>query len=123
MPCYNFPETLQPAKALDLLLNLDSYCDKVCSSKPIGVADVATFVVANKCLENESDIKADDLGVWVHKGKPVRTYKVARSQSGSVLGATLTRDKGKNVYKLIRVYYHHKHTATFRRTLFFAYGK
>ena len=122
-PCFKFSDTLQPTKALDLLLNLAPESDKVCSSKPVGVTEQSTFVIASKHLENEADIKADDLGVWIHKGKPVRMYKVARSQSGSVLGASLTKDRGENVYKLIRVYYHHKHTGTFRCTLFFAYGK
>ena len=70
------------------------------------------------------DIKADDLGVWVHKGKPIRRYKVAQEKtSGTVYGVSLTNEGGENVYKLTRVYYHHKHTPSFRRPWFYASGK
>ena len=122
-PCFNFENALKPTEALDLLINLSNSSKMVCTSKPIAVTKPATFVVSNKSLNRSDDIKADDLGVWVHKGKPIRRYEVARAKtSGAVYGASLKKQDGANVYKLTRVYYHHKHTPSFRRTLFYASG-
>ena len=118
MPFFSFPDSLKPTEALDLLLNIPQDC--VCSSKPVGITKAATFVISTNIFDTIDDIKADDLGVWVHKGKPIRRYKVNRSESGAVYGADLTKEAGEDVYQLIRVYYHHKHTPTFRRTLFYA---
>ena len=106
-----------------MLLNIPQDC--VCSSKPVGITKAATnkaatFVISTKILDTIDDIKADDLGARVHKGKPIRRYKVNCSESGAMNGADLTKEAGEHVYQLIRVYYHHKHTPMFRRTLFYA---
>ena len=73
MPDYKFSSPLKPVETLNLLLNISPEDSSVCVSKPIGVRRSATFIVATKYLGNGDDIKADDLGVWVHKGKPVRS--------------------------------------------------
>lgn len=122
LPSFNFEAVVQPSEALDLLLNLRPHSSEVCSSRPIGVTTAATFVVANQAFGKIDDLKADDLGVWSHKGKPIRKYKVSRLSSGEVYGAELVDETGGNVYQLVRIYYHHKHTPTFRRTLFYAIG-
>jgi len=83
----------------------------------------ATFVVANTAVGKLDNLKADDVGVWEHKGKPGRSYQVSRLPSGEVYGAEVVKESGDNVYDLVRVYYHHKHTPTFRRTLFYIKGK
>ena len=83
----------------------------------------ATFIIAKRSLGNVDDIKADDLGVWMHKGKPACKYRVSHLDSGEVFGAELTSDVGENAYELTRVYYHHKHNTTFRRTFFYVKGK
>lgn len=126
MPSYDFTTPLKPVEALDLLLNAQSEGSNVCSSKPIAVKRAATFIVAKKSLGSTDDIKADDLGVWNHKGKPVRKYKVSRLVTGEVYGADLTSsddDLAENVFQLTRIYYHHKYTPTFRRTIFYAKSK
>ena len=123
-PCLKFNNALKPTEALDLLINLAPSSELVCSTKPIGVKQSAAFVVSNSALGRNDDIKADDLGVWVHKGKPIRKYEVVREEeSGAVYGASMTKEGGENVYMLTRVYYHHKHTPSFRRTLFYASSK
>ena len=126
LPSFDINTPLKPVEALDLLLNGQSEGSCVCTSKPIAVTRSATFVVARKSLGSTDDIKADDLGVWNHKGKPVRKYKVSRLVSGEVYGADLTSnddDLAENIFQLTRIYYHHKYTPTFRHTIFFAKGK
>lgn len=118
---FNFPKPIQPTDALDILLNVTP--DKVCKRKPVGVVKPGAFVVATDQLGNSDDLKADDLGVWAHKGKPTRLYKVTRTEEGIVYGADITKQAGESVYRLTRVYYHHKHTPSFRRTLFYVSGK
>ena len=88
---------------------------------PIAVVKQATFVISTAVMGSNDDIKADDLGVLVHKEKPVRKYRVTRDPS--LLSADLTKGDGENVYHLTRIYYHHKHTPSFRCTLFYACGK
>ena len=45
----------------------------------------AVFVVGFRCHD---DLKADDMGSWVHKGKHVRYYEISRLTSGEVYGGT-----------------------------------
>ena len=103
-------------------MNLAPGDPNVCSSKPVGVVKPATFIVANEAVGKIDDLRADDLGVWEHKRKPIRQYKVSRLSSGEVYGAELSRDSGDNIYQLVRVYYHHKHSPTFCHTLFYLAG-
>ena len=108
MPSYQFSSALKSVEVLDLLSNTLPEDSSVCVSKPIGIRRSATFIVARKCLGNSDDIKADDLGVWVHKGKPVRSYKVSRLPSGEVYGVELTSQGDvADVFQLTRIYYHH----------------
>jgi len=122
LPSFSFEALLKPSEALDLLLNLTPDSPDVCLSRPIGVMKPATFVVANKVFGKIGDLKADDLGVWEHKGKPIQSYKVSRLPSGEVYGAELVDENGEDVYRLVRIYYHHKYTPTFLHTLFYALG-
>lgn len=118
----SFEALLNPSEALDLLLNLTPDSPDLCSSRPIKVMKPATFAVANKVFRKIADLKADDLGVWEHKKKPIQSYKVSRLPSGEVYGAELVEETGEDVYQLVRIYYHHKHTPTFCQTLFYALG-
>ena len=77
----SYSRLLQRSEAFDLLLNLSSGHPDVASSKPIGVVKPATFAVANTAVGKLDDLKADDVGVWEHKGKPVRSYRVSRLTS------------------------------------------
>jgi len=124
MPSYQFSSPLKPVEALDLLLYTTSEDSSVCLSKPIGVRRSATSIVARKCLGSSDDIKANDLGVWIHKGKPIRNYKVSRLPSGEVYGVELTNQGGTaDVFQLIHIYCYHKCNPTFQCTIFYAKGK
>ena len=53
----------------------------------------AAFLVDTTCLHCSDDLKADDLGVWKHKDKPKRKYKITRNlDSGVVYGADQTKE-------------------------------
>lgn len=54
-------------------LNSYGYCtaplfidknDVICSTEPTNIQDDVVFLVDNTSLENEEDLKSDDLGVW-----------------------------------------------------------
>ena len=119
MAYFKFKKALKPMEVFDLILNMSADDENVCKDKPVGVVKEGAFVVTTS-LGN--DIKADDLGVWLHKGKPLRKYKIMRADSGIVYGSDLTKESGENVYHLTRIYYHHKNTPTCRRTLYYITG-
>ena len=54
-----------------------------CRKKPVGVND-AIFVVETTKLRHPHDLKADDFGSWIHKGKLISYFQVERSPSGIV---------------------------------------
>ncbi len=115
---------IKPAEVLDVILNTDPTSELVCRRKPVGVCDAAVFLVDVTKLKHPNDLKADDVGSWVHKGKPVRFFDVDRSLDGHVIVAeSCSKDEiSSTVYKLTRVYYHRKGTSQFRKTLFYVHG-
>lgn len=123
IPAFELDRLLKPVEALDLILNTSPDDASVCLSKPISIQKAATFIIAKKSVGNVDDIKADDLGVWIHMGKPIRKYRICRLDSGEVYGVELTSDVGESVYELTRVYYHQKHTPTYRPHFFHTKGK
>ena len=122
LPCLRIDKPLTSVEALDLLINLKPGDKHVCSKKPVAVKNAATFVVDTGKLVNVEDLKADEMGAWCHKGMPTRKFRTKRSPSGVVYGAQKTEEDGTDTFELIRVYYHHKSTPVFRRTLFYAHG-
>ena len=67
------------------------------TKKPVAVTRPFVYLVDSTKLSNTCDIKADDLGVWLHKGKPIRHYQV----SGCVYGADLTWQKtGQDIFSI-----------------------
>ena len=64
------------------------------------------------------------MGSWVHKGKPMRYFLVKRSETGAVcdIECTTKANKDSNAYKLTQIYYHHKGTSEFRKTIFYVHG-
>ena len=65
-PCLHITGTLRPVEAFQYLLNYRPGDKYVCCKKPVAVTRPAVAC----------DIKADDLGVWLHKGKPIRHYRI-----------------------------------------------
>ena len=117
-------EVMKPAEVLNAIINTDPTSEVVCSQKPVGVSDAAVFIVDTSKLRHADDLKADDMGSWIHKGKPIRYYEVQRSPSGVVYGATHCAEAADNsaVYRLTKIYYHHKGTSEFRKTIFYVHG-
>ena len=123
LPCLFISGTLKPVDALDLLLNSLPTAENVCRKKPTFLKKEAVFLVDTSQVGSPNDLKADDLGAWNHKGKPVQKYKVVRSKSGTVYGADQTQESGSDAYKLTRVYYHHTNIPEFQHTIFYAHGE
>lgn len=120
--CYDDP--LQPSEVLDIVLNLSETDHRICQVKPVSVSRKAVFVINSPKLRSLDDVKADDSGSWIHKGKPIRHYRVSRTANGTVYGTNrCDRVSDENTYSLTRTYYHHAHTPIFRRILFIVHGK
>jgi len=113
-------DIMQPVDVFNVVLNTKQDCRIVCKQKPVGIKDTATFLIDTTKLRHFEDIKADDMGSWVHKGRPVHFYTIDRLASGEVYGAQLSEDA--EAYKLTRIYYHHKGTPEFRKTIFYVHG-
>ena len=123
-PMYDtYDDIMKPTEVFDAILNTNCSSSSVCTRKPVGVNDSAVFLVDTTKLKHQDDLRADDMGSWMHKGKPVRFYKVKRLSSGEVYDAQQCDKTDRNVYKLTRIYYHHKGTPEFRKTLFYVHGK
>ena len=84
------------------------------------------FVISSPKLRSLDDVKADDSGSWIHKGKPVpvRHYRVSRTANGTAYGTNrCDRVSDENTYSLTQTYYHHAHTPIFRQILFIVHDK
>ena len=68
------------------------------------------FLVNTNKLRHQEDIRADDVGSWCHKGKPMQFYSNERMSSGEVYRAQDCDDGADSIFKLIQIYYHHKGT-------------
>ena len=51
-------------------------------------------------LIHPDDLQADDLGNWVHKGKPIRYFEVVCSPTGIVYDIKPCNKDSANSYKL-----------------------
>lgn len=123
IPVYgNYEDAIQPVDAFDAMLSTSETSPLVCTRRPVGITEVAVILVNTSKLRHQEDLRADDVGGWCHKGKPVRFYSIERMPSGEVYGAQRCDDGTNGAFKLIRIYYHHKGTPEFRKTIFYAYG-
>ena len=82
--CYDYP--LQPSEVLDIVLNLSETDHQKCQVKPVNVSRKAVFVINSPKLRSLDDVKADDSGSWIHKGKPVCHYRVSRTANVIMYG-------------------------------------
>ena len=63
-------------RAFNAILNTSETSQVVCGTRPVGITEAAVFLVNTSKLRHQEDIRADDVGSWCHKGKPVRFYTV-----------------------------------------------
>ena len=74
-------------------------------------------------LRDKDDLKADDVGSWCHKGKPKRFYKIEWIAPHEVYAELCDDEDTNGAFKLTRIYYHHKQTTEFRKTIFYIHSK
>jgi len=113
---------LQPTEAFNAILNTDVDSPVVCTQRPVGITKAAVFLVNTNKLRHKDDLRADDVGSWCHKGKPIRYYSVEYIQPDEVYAQICDEDTD-DAFKLTRIYYHHKGTPEFRKTIFYIHGK
>ena len=101
---------------LNVILNADVTSEVVCTQKPVGVMNAAVFIVNTTKLRHPDDLKADDMGSYVHIGKSVRYYTVDRLPTGEVYRMKHYDESSKGAFSLTRIYYHHKGTSECRKT-------
>lgn len=83
-----------------MLLNTSETSPGVCTQRPVGVTEAAVFLVNTSKLKHQEDIRADDVGRWCHKGKPVRFYSIEQLPSGEVYGAQRCNEETDGAFKL-----------------------
>ena len=57
--------------------------DDVCKTQPTGIEHNCSFIVDLTCIKDPNDLRADDSGVWKHKG--VRKTWVVTNEEGVVI--------------------------------------
>ena len=98
--------------------------DRICCRKPTAVTYSSVFVVDLTCVRCIDDLRADDNGVWVHGGKPRKTYSVEFDGTGSeIVSVTPVDADGQSIshvtnhFTLVRLYHWHKATSEFQRRI------
>ena len=96
----------------------------ICTRQPTSVCKNSAYVVDLQSLDDPTDIRADDNGIWEHNGSPNTYISVHREGDGShkiykrtKLGST------SHHFKLTRRYYRHSDSPDFRRIITTAEGK
>ena len=82
LPIYEEGQREYTVEELVALL-FNPVCTKVCTVQPIAVYHNYSFLVNLKCVNDVSDLRADDCGVWKHKG--VRKTYVVVNDSKTVI--------------------------------------
>ena len=98
--------------------------EKICSRQPTRGSHNVAFVVDLNALDDYSDIRADENGVWKRKGAPIAFVSVHTSGHDSTTKVVRhTRMKPhSHYYKLSRTYYHHSCSPDFQRIITTVYG-
>ena len=91
--------------------------NRICCRKPTAVTYRSVFVVDLTCVPCINDLRADDNGVWVHGGKPRKTYSVEFNGTGSEIVSVAPFDADAqstshitNHFTLARLYHQHSNT-------------
>lgn len=83
----------------------------------------ASFVIDLDALPHPEDVRADDLGKWVHIGSPKSYIAVERNKSGHILDVQVTRQKRTDAdyIMVVKQYLHHDKEAQYRKRMSFVY--
>ena len=104
---------------IELLFNPPN--ERVCTAQPTAVYHNYSFVVNLNCVRDVSDLRADDCGVWIHKGVR-KTYVVVDDSKAVVFCKREHRPDDDDVqpnhpYLLTRVYHDLQASTDFKRMI------
>ena len=101
---------------------LGSVChEKVCRVQPVSIQHSCTFVVDLNCIADPNDLRADDCGVWKHKGLR-KTWVIVDEECKVVYQRrehppSLRTDQPGHLYLLSRIYHALQSSEDFRRMI------
>ena len=108
----------------DLLITDTVPSSNICSKQPVQVCRNVSFVVDLNMLDDPSDVRADENGVWNRKGSPV-AYVSKHTDKGKT--RFFRRNKAptrSNHYKITRTYYYrHLSSPDFTRIITVVHGE
>jgi len=119
LPVYDKGQKKYSVEELVALLFIDHNDPKVCSAQPTRVKKNYSFL---NCVSDIADLRADDCGVWKHKGIR-KAYCVVDEVSEAVLihtqeKAPSSKDiQDNSLYLLTRVYHDLQATLDFKRMI------
>ena len=121
LPVYEWTHSRQKFSVLKLgkiLLGGIVPKEKICNSQPVSVCHNVTFVVDLHSLDDPKDLRADENGVWKHKGAPIAYISVHRKR-GEISEAKHRTRMGAHphYYKISRTYYQHATSTDFCRII------
>lgn len=99
--------------------------DQICHTQPVHVNKNVSFVVRLDSLDDPSDVRADENGVWKRKGSPVANISVY-SGKGDNRPKVIRRSRmgsSSSHFKVTRTYYRHSDSPDFSRTIITVHGK
>ena len=96
---------------------------KLCSRQPTCVNHNVSFAIDLDALDDYSDIRADENGVWKRKGAPIAIVSVHKSKNPAQVARRTKMRSLPHYYKLSRTYYTHSCSPDFHRIITTVYGK
>lgn len=77
-----------------------------------------TLLVDLQALDDAMDVRADENGVWNHKGSPVAYYISVHKNRGSTADYKYSHvGSHSHHYKITRAYYHHSSSPVFTKII------
>lgn len=76
MPIFSW--SIEPYDCRDIVEILLNDFDEsyLCTSQPINVAHNVSFLVNTALLKRKDDLYCDDMGSWIHKGTPSKSFGI-----------------------------------------------
>ena len=107
----------------DVLLNDSVPHSRICSKQPVHVCRNVTFVVDLEKLEDPTDVRADENGVWIRKGSPVVYVSKYTKEGKAKFFRWTKKPTHAHQFNITRTYYRHASSPDFTRMIVVAYGE
>ena len=108
----------------DVLLNDSVPLSRVCSKQPVHVCRNVSFVVDLDMLDDPTDVRADENGVWMRQGSPVAYVSKHTKEGGKSRFFRRTKKPTQShQFKITRTYYRHASSPDFTRMIVVAHGE